>query len=83
MQYAPPPYSCTEERTLKPAGTASATSPLGSRLTRATRPPSVARPSSHQTTPFSIHGIVSRTPARATISAEIGDDHVPYAATVF
>ena len=84
MQYAPPPYSCTDVRTLKPAGTTSdRVAVRRRRRTSTTRPPSVARPSSHQTTPFSIHGNVSRTPARATISAEIGDDHVPYAATVF
>ena len=32
--------------------------------------------------PFSSHGIVRRTPARATSSAVIGDDQVPYGATV-
>ena len=59
------------------------TGPRDRRLTSTTRPISAARPSSHQTTPSSIHGADKRTPASATISAEIGDDHVPYAATVF
>src|SRR4029079_2592950 len=83
MQYAPPPYSCTDVRTLKSPGTTSDVVPSGSRRTRTTRPRSAARPSSHQTTPSSIHGADRRTPASATISAEIGEDHVPKAATVF
>ena len=62
---------------LNPAGTTSVCVSPGSRLTRTTRPASDARPSSHQTVPSSIHGADRRTPASATISAEIGDDHVP------
>ena len=68
-------------RTLKPSGTTSTVSPSGSRLTRTTCPPrrapleppddAVLQPRRGQP-----------DAGRATISAEIGDDHVPYAATV-
>jgi hypothetical protein len=49
---------------------------------RTTRPLSAGRPSSHHAVPPASHGVLREVPARATISAEIGDDHVPWAATV-
>src|SRR5262245_35446827 len=82
MQYAPPPYSCTDVRTLKSPGTTSDVVPSGSRRTSTTRPLSAARPWRHQATPSPSAGAAKRTPAAATISAELGAAQVPNGAMV-
>ena len=78
-QYAPPPYSCTIVRTLKPAGVTSVGSSARAATSMSTtRPPSAGRPSSHQTVAtVDPRHAQRRTPERATSSAVIGDDHVP------
>ena len=80
IRYAPPPYSWTVVRTLNPDGVTSTGSENGAACISTDRPSSVGLLSCQYTEPSSSHGFESAMPPTDTISALMGDLHVPYGA---
>ena len=74
--YAPPPYSCTRDRTLNGGGVTSSGSPASFVRTRTLRPPSPGRPSSQPSRPASRVTDASRIVSATMASGVIGDGHV-------
>ena len=75
---APPPYSCTRDRRLVPAGETSSARPPGTARTSTCRPPSSGRLSSqYRASPSVARPDRDRRPA-ATWAAVSGDGHWPY-----
>src|SRR5262245_44166005 len=81
IRTAAPPYSWTRLRALKPSGVRRVIVPSRSRRTRACRPPSSGRPSSHQVTASTPCGSARNTTRSISRSIGNGDAHEPYGAT--
>ena len=77
VAYAPPPYSCTRDRTLNGGGVTSTARPAASVRTRTLRPPSAGRPSSQAMRPASSVTDASRIVSATMASGVMGEGHVP------